>query len=249
MDIHAIPAFEDNIIWALEYAGELVVVDPGDAGPVIHFLSTQNLRLSGILITHHHGDHTGGIAQLRDYCQARQPDPLPVFGPERCQDQGVTETVEEGATVSLFRNALRLSVLFCPGHTTDHIAYFGAPAGKAPILFCGDTLFAGGCGRLLGGTAAQLYGSLQRLAALPPETAVYCAHEYTLSNLLFAAATLPANPQISQRLADVKNLRANGICTLPSSIAIEKTTNPFLLADSLEEFAARRHAKDSFRPT
>ena len=249
MDIHAIPAFEDNIIWALESAGELVVVDPGDAGPVIHFLSTQHLRLSGILVTHHHGDHTGGIAQLQDYCQAKRPDPLPVFGPERCRGQGVTETVAEGATVSLFRNTLHLSVLFCPGHTNDHIAYFGAPAGKAPILFCGDTLFAGGCGRLLGGTAAQLYGSLQRFAALPPETAVYCAHEYTLSNLLFAAATLPANPQIKQRLADVKNLRSHGICTLPSSIAIEKMTNPFLLAGSLEEFTARRHAKDSFRPT
>jgi hydroxyacylglutathione hydrolase len=249
MDIHAIPAFEDNIIWALESAGELVVVDPGDAGPVIQFLTTRNLRLSGILITHHHGDHTGGIAQLRDYCQVRQPDSVRVFGPERCRDYGVTETVEEGATVPLLRNTLCLSVLVCPGHTTDHIAYFGAPAGKAPILFCGDTLFAGGCGRLLGGTAEQLYGSLQRLAALPPETEVYCAHEYTLSNLLFAAATLPANPHIRQRLADVKNLRANDICTLPSSIAIEKTTNPFLLAGSLEEFAARRRAKDSFRPT
>lgn len=161
----------------------------------------------------------------------------------------MTETVEEGTAVPLFGDTLRLSVLFCPGHTTDHIAYFGAPAGKAPILFCGDTLFAGGCGRLLGGTAAQLYGSLQRFAALPSETAVYCAHEYTLSNLLFAAATLPANPQIHQRLADVKNLRANSICTLPSSIAIEKMTNPFLLAGSLDEFAARRRAKDSFRPS
>ena len=248
MHIHAIPAFEDNIIWGLESAGELVVVDPGDAEPVIRVLTSQRLRLSAILITHHHGDHTGGVATLKDYCQARQSSPLRVFGPARCRDHGVTDTVDEGATVSLFGDSLRLSVLFCPGHTSDHIAYFGAPAGKRPLLFCGDTLFAGGCGRLLGGTAEQLFQSLQRFAALPPETAVYCAHEYTLSNLLFAAATLPSHPQISQRLADVKHLRAQGICTLPSSIGIEKTTNPFLLADSLEEFAARRRAKDSFRP-
>ena len=248
MDIHAIPAFEDNIIWALESAGELVVVDPGDASPVIDFLAARHLRLSGILITHHHGDHTGGIAHLLEYGKANQSPATPVFGPEHCRDYGVTETVEEGATVSLFGNTLRLSVLFCPGHTTDHVAYFGTPAGRAPMLFCGDTLFAGGCGRLLGGTAEQLHHSLQRFTTLPPATEVYCAHEYTLSNLLFAAATLPDHPQIQQRLADVRDLRAKGICTLPSSIAIEKITNPFLLAESLDAFTARRRAKDSFRP-
>lgn len=248
MDIHAIQAFEDNIIWALQSAGDLVVVDPGAADPVIDFLERQRLRLSGILITHHHGDHTGGIAQLRDYCQRRQAQPVPVFGPEHCREKGVTEIVDEGSTVSLFDASLRLSVLCCPGHTTDHVAFFGAPTGTPPILFCGDTLFAGGCGRLLGGTAEQLYGSLQRFAALPPETAVYCAHEYTLGNLLFAAAALPSHAQIRQRLSVVKDLRTKGIGTLPSSIGLEKATNPFLLAGSLEEFAALRRAKDSFRP-
>ncbi|MFM1880144.1 MAG: hydroxyacylglutathione hydrolase [Pseudomonadota bacterium] len=248
MEIHAIPAFEDNIIWALEFGGQLVVVDPGDADPVTRFLEDRGLLLAGILITHHHGDHTGGIRPLVEFSQAQHGHRPPVYGPAQCLDFGVTQVVDEGAEISLIAEGLRLSVLSCPGHTTDHIAFFGHPANQPPVLFCGDTLFAGGCGKLLGGTAAQLYRSLQRFAGLPAETAVYCAHEYTLNNLLFAAAILPQAPAIQSRLAEVRDRRARGISTLPSSIGLEKATNPFLLATSLEKFISRRLAKDSFRP-
>ncbi|MBM3375613.1 MAG: hydroxyacylglutathione hydrolase [Betaproteobacteria bacterium] len=251
MKIHALPAFTDNIIWGLESAGELVVVDPGQAEPVLQFLADQSLGLSGILITHHHADHTGGISDLLNQFPSRTVGPLPVFGPGYCKSLGVTHEVTDGSEVWLFNHSLRLETMACPGHTVDHIAFFAHPSGQAPLLFCGDTLFAGGCGRLLGGTASQLFQSLGRFAALPDDTRVFCAHEYTLSNLLFAAQALPENAAIRNRLIQVKDQRAQGLSTLPSTIGLEKKTNPFLLSvaeANLAEFAARRTAKDNFRP-
>lgn len=251
MKIHALPAFVDNIIWGLESAGELVVVDPGQAEPVLRFLADQGLRLSGILITHHHADHTGGISDLLKQCPSKTNGQFPVFGPGYCQSLGVSHEVTDGSEVWLFNHSLRLEAIACPGHTVDHIAFFAQPSGQPPLLFCGDTLFAGGCGRLLGGTAAQLFNSLGRFATLPDDTRVFCAHEYTLSNLLFAAQALPDNAAIRNRLIQVKDQRAQGLCTLPSTIGLEKKTNPFLLSvaeKNLAQFAARRAAKDSFRP-
>lgn len=251
MKIHALPAFADNIIWGLESAGELVVVDPGQAEPVMQFLADRGLRLSAILVTHHHADHTGGISELLSQCAAKTKEGLAVFGPGYCKSLGVTHEVTDGSEVWLFSHSLRLETIACPGHTRDHIAFFAHPSGQAPMLFCGDTLFAGGCGRLLGGTAAQLFHSLGRFAALPDDTRVFCAHEYTLSNLLFAAQALPGNAAIRNRLIQVKGQRAQGLCTLPSTIGLEKKTNPFLLSvaeANLAEFAARRTAKDNFRP-
>jgi hydroxyacylglutathione hydrolase len=251
MKIHALPAFTDNIIWALESAGALVVVDPGQAEPVLQFLTDHHLRLSGILVTHHHADHTGGIAAILERSHKAGDDAVPVFGPDYCRGLGVSHPVTDGEEVWLFGQGLCLTTIACPGHTVDHIAFFAQPAAEAPLLFCGDTLFAGGCGRLLGGTAAQLYSSLERLMSLPGQTRVFCAHEYTLNNLLFARQVLPDNIAIHRRLGQVQEQRSRGQCTLPSTIALEKETNPFLLsviAKNLTQFSERRAAKDVFRP-
>jgi len=251
MKIHAIPAFTDNIIWALESAGALVVVDPGQAAPVLQFLEDHRLRLSAILVTHHHADHTGGIAAILERSQKAGDHTVPVFGPDYCRGRGVSHPVIDGEEVWLFDQGLRITTLACPGHTVDHIAFFAEPVGESPMLFCGDTLFAGGCGRLLGGTAAQLFASLDRLMGLPGHTRVFCAHEYTLNNLLFAAQVLPDNTAIRRRLTQVREQRSQGRCTLPSTIALEKETNPFLLsviAKNLTQFSERRAAKDVFRP-
>jgi hydroxyacylglutathione hydrolase len=249
MKIHALPAFSDNIIWAIESAGSLVVVDPGQSDPVIRFLQEHRLRLAAVLITHHHADHTGGIRDLTSYAQSTEP--VPVYGPESCLDRGVTERVADNDEVVLFHGRLRLTTIACPGHTEDHVAFFGASPGQDPLLFCGDTLFAGGCGRLLGGTATQLYESLRKFTELPSKTRVFCAHEYTLNNLLFAADLLPENAAIQARLTLVRRQRAQNELTLPSSLKVECNTNPFLLAvlsGSLAQFTAWRAAKDTFRP-
>lgn len=250
MKIHALPAFTDNIIWGLESAGSLVVVDPGQSAPVSEFLKAHGLALTGILITHHHADHTGGIRDL--LALAPRGQDIPVYGPATSRALGVSVGVSEASEVRLFEDTIRLRVLDCPGHTADHIAFLGEVPGQAPVLFCGDTLFAGGCGRLLGGTAEQLFASLGRLGDLPGNTRVFCAHEYTLNNLLFAANVLPAHSAIGERLRTVQNLRAEGILTLPSTIALERETNPFMLAvasASLSQFIAWRAAKDTFRPS
>ena len=251
MKIHALPAFADNIIWGLESAGELAVVDPGQAEPVLQFLSDRGLRLSAILVTHHHADHTGGIGDLLAQLPTKTKEGLAVFGPGYCKSLGVSHEITDGSEVWLFNHSLRLETIACPGHTVDHIAFFTHPSGQAPMLFCGDTLFAGGCGRLLGGTAEQLFHSLGRFAALPDDTRVFCAHEYTLNNLLFASQVLPYDHDILLRLSQVQEQRSQGQCTLPSTIDLEKKTNPFLLSvisKNLTQFAERRAAKDVFRP-
>jgi hydroxyacylglutathione hydrolase len=218
--IEPIPAFNDNYLWCLHNGDAAFVVDPGAAEPVLVFLRERQLTLAGILITHHHMDHTGGIAEL---LQATGIDL--VYGPHNPQIAGINRSLSEHDTIEVL--GLSFSVLNVPGHTLDHIAYFCATH-QPPILFCGDTLFAAGCGRLFEGTPLQMFTSLQKLAQLPADTAVYCTHEYTLSNLRFARAVEPDNPAVLRRFEDVNALRARNAITLPSSIEAELATNPFL---------------------
>jgi hydroxyacylglutathione hydrolase len=224
MNLLALPAFDDNYIWMLHDGHSAVVVDPGDAAPVFAALERSSLKLVGILVTHHHGDHVGGLAELL------QRLPVPVWGPAGESMPVAVTPLRDGDAVQVL--GLTLRVLDVPGHTAGHIAYFidsaGQPSIDEPVLFCGDTLFSGGCGRLFEGTPAQMLASLSRLAALPGNTRVCCAHEYTLSNLRFARAVEPGNPAIEQHEAHCRSLRAARLPTLPSSIALERQINPFL---------------------
>lgn len=217
MNIIPLPAFRDNYIWTLHDGRHAVVVDPGDAGPVSALLSAKGLQLSAILVTHHHPDHVGGIATLVERW------PVPVFGPAHETIPGITQRLAEGDRIRLPGLDLALKVLEVPGHTLGHIAYVGEG-----ILFCGDTLFSAGCGRLFEGTAAQLKASLDKLAALPADTKVYCTHEYTLSNLAFARRVEPHNPARDAYLTDCEARRARQEPTLPSTIGREQAVNPFL---------------------
>lgn len=220
LSISPIAAFNDNYIWHLERDGEHWVVDPGDAKPVIDELADS--PLDGILITHHHLDHTGGVVELRRRYHC------PVYGPGSIK--GITEPLAAGDRCQVLRLPVR--VIDVPGHTLDHLALIleepDAVGGPQLHLFCGDTLFAAGCGRLFEGTPAQMYASLSKLKALPPETRVYCAHEYTLANLRFAEAAEPGNTAIHNRIAECEGLRAENRPTLPSTIGEELATNPFL---------------------
>ncbi len=217
--VSGVPAFNDNYIWVLHDGRHAAVVDPGEGFPVQRFLKENGLALAAILITHHHGDHVGGVEEL---LQA-QSRPVPVYGPRSEAIAGVTRPVGEPATVALPELDATFRILDVPGHTAGHIAYFGHGA-----LFCGDTLFACGCGRLFEGTPDQMAASLDKLAALPENTAVYCAHEYTLSNIAFAKAVEPDNLQLRERAADAAETRRRGLPTVPSTIGLELRTNPFL---------------------
>ena len=231
-----IPAFADNYVWLLRERRAAVVVDPGDAAPVQAYLDREGLDLAAIVATHHHGDHVGGIEAL----VARRP--VPVYGPARETIPARTRALREGESVVLDELGLELVVLDVPGHTAGHIAYTGRVA-DAPVLFCGDTLFAAGCGRIFEGTPATMWASLSKLAALDPATRVFCAHEYTLANLRFAAAVEPANAALAQRQARDAALRDRGQPTVPSTIADELATNPFLRAgDPAVRAAAEAHA-------
>ncbi len=236
-----------------------VAVDPGDAGPIMAALEAHKLSLTAILLTHHHADHVGGVEALLRH--VNDPD-FPVYGPRREEISGVTVKLCEGDVVTITEPALRLDVLDVPGHTSGHIAYVERQQGW---LFCGDTLFAAGCGRLFEGTPAQMTVSLSKLAALPEATQVYCAHEYTLGNLRFALAAEPGNHAIEERFSREKEKRANNIPTVPTNIGLELQTNPFLrhaeplilhglLAsgrikdnDSVAAFAALREWKNEFK--
>lgn len=258
MDIQALRAFEDNYIWLLRDGRHVVAVDPGDEEPVLQYLADEDASLAAILLTHHHGDHTGGVAGLL----ARFP--VPVFGPAGEPITGVTHPLREGDTVALPDMKDHLRVMEVPGHTRGHIAYYGILDGHG-TLFCGDTLFACGCGRLFEGTADQMWISLSKLAALPADTRVFCAHEYTQSNIRFALAVEPDNPALQARAAHVSQLRSKGKSTVPFTLDEELETNTFLrstqpavaaaaerhcgarLPGASEVFAVLRKWKDGFR--
>jgi hydroxyacylglutathione hydrolase len=221
--IDALPAFTDNYLWLLQdpLHKRCAVIDPGDAAPVLAWLAIHpDWQLSDILITHHHPDHVGGVLQLKAQTGAR------VHGPASENIPGRDNPLTEGDCIEVL--GLNLQVIAVPGHTLGHIVYYHAAA--QPLLFSGDTLFAGGCGRVFEGTPAQMHHSLQRLAQLPGNTLIYCTHEYTLSNLQFAQAVEPLNTQIAERLSEVRSLRAQGAISLPSNMALELATNPFLRA-------------------
>jgi hydroxyacylglutathione hydrolase len=218
-----IPAFADNYIWALRDGAVAAVVDPGDAAPVVAYLERERVALCAILATHHHGDHVGGIPALLERWQ------VPVFGPAREKIPGRTQALEGGDRFEVPGIATTFDVIDVPGHTAGHIALFGQ-FGGGPVLFCGDTLFTGGCGRLFEGTPAQMWSSLTALAALPPETHVYCGHEYTVANLRFARAVEPDNADIKARDAQAQAKRGRGEPTVPSTMGEERATNPFLRA-------------------
>lgn len=220
MKIDPIPAFADNYIWCLSSTNSdsAVVVDPGDASPVLSQLQQCGLKLSAILITHKHWDHIGGIHQLT----ARFPG-IPVYGPRNEAIKGVTVTVGGGKTIELPGVGAALKVIDVPGHTEGHIAFLGEG-----VLFCGDTLFAAGCGRVFSGTHAELYASLQKIASLAPHTRLYCAHEYTLDNLGFAQWVEPESVALRQRIQADKASRKAGLPTVPSILEDELATNPFM---------------------
>ncbi|MEW8691627.1 MAG: hydroxyacylglutathione hydrolase [Candidatus Thiodiazotropha endolucinida] len=220
IEITGVTAFEDNYIWMVKNpaSSQVVAVDPGDETPVLAWLEQQDCDLSAILITHHHYDHVGGIAELRE----AYPD-IEVYGPANESIRGVTHPLEEGDRPRIAGLNANLQVLEVPGHTQGHIAYFGEGA-----LFCGDTLFTAGCGRVFSGTFEQLSDSLQRIAALPGDTSIYCAHEYTLANLGFAAWVEPENPELAIRIKRAREKREAGIPTVPSDLAEELMTNPFM---------------------
>ena len=229
LKIDAIPAYSDNYIWLIQFGDrQAAVVDPGDARPVLQTLNQRGLRLTSILVTHTHWDHINGIEELLHHAQ------VPVYGPAREQQKHLTHPCVEGDRISL--EDLELTILDVPGHTAGHIAFLGHNA-----LFCGDTLFGAGCGRLLGGTAAQLYDSLKKINKLPISTNICCAHEYTLANLKFAQAVEPGNGNIAQRRIEDEEKRHQGRPTLPSTLQIELQTNPFLRCHVKEVIASAEH--------
>ena len=252
--IHPIPAFTDNYIWCIHDDTNAIVVDPGDAEPVLAFINAKGLTLSAVLITHHHRDHTGGIAKL-----ATAVPELPIIGPRGNHIRGITKSVAQGDTVSLPILNLSFQVMEVPGHTLDHIAFFGHGA-----LFCGDTLFSAGCGRLFEGSPEPMYHSLNKLKRLPDDTKVYCTHEYTQANVNFALAVEPDNGALNHYADWVASMREQNLPTLPSNLEEQKNINPFLrahelsvktaaeaycennLADDVAVFAAVRRWKDEF---
>lgn len=235
MELIPLPAFSDNYIWILHDRERALVVDPGEPGGVLAWLEEHAIELDTILITHHHPDHTGGVDALRDATGARVVGPLKEKMPEPLSRVGARDSVNV--------LGLKFDVLEVPGHTAGHIAYYCDDIDGTPLVFCGDTLFSGGCGRLFEGTPAQMLDSLERLSHLPDATRVCCTHEYTLSNLRFAAVVEPDNADLEQHISHCKSLRAQNLVTLPSSIGLEKRINPFLRTGQDAVFrAARTHA-------
>jgi hydroxyacylglutathione hydrolase len=240
LEIVRIPVLNDNYVWLVHepVSGETTVIDPAVADPVLAQAAVHGWRISQIWNTHWHPDHTGGNAAIKAAtgCTVTAP------ADEADRIPTLDRAVREGDTVSL--GAVEAQVIEVPAHTAGHIAYH-LPTEQ--VIFIGDTLFAMGCGRLFEGTAAQMFDNMQRLSRLPPETKVYCAHEYTQSNGRYALVAEPDNRAIAERMAAVDAARARGEATVPTTIALERATNPFMRADSVEELAARRAAKDNFR--
>ena len=243
MNLLPLPAFSDNYVWMLHDEKTAIVVDPGAAEPVLEALQHLGVTLQVILVTHHHGDHIGGVETLR-----KRRGPV-VYGPAREAIPEPYTPVQQGDTVQVPSMGLSLRVLDIPGHTAGHIAYYCTPIDQAPLLFCGDTLFSGGCGRVFEGTPAQMLASLQTLAALPPETRICCAHEYTLSNLKFACAVEPHNALLVHHSAVCEDLRAQDRPTLPSTVALERQINPFLRTSVPAVIEAARSFDPSIDPT
>ena len=238
LEIVPVPAFSDNYLWLVHdsESGESAVVDPGDAAPVLAEAELRGWTIGQVWNTHHHWDHTDGNLAVKEATGAK------VSAPAKKDIPGREVALAEGDSVRLGDHVGR--VIEVPGHTLDHIAII---FDKAEVAFVGDTIFAMGCGRLFEGTAEQMFTSLQRLAALPEKTRLYCAHEYTLSNARFAAHAEPGNTAIAQRLQQVSEMRARGEITIPTSVAAERATNPFVRSGDWEEFARLRAEKDSFR--
>jgi len=261
LTVQTTTAFEDNYIWLIRHQDrpQVAIVDPGDATPVIAAITAQSLEPVAILITHHHWDHVGGIDSLL----ARWP--MPVYGPASETIPRISQPLNEGDHVHIDALSTGFQVLHVPGHTAGHIAYYhpASNAGGPGMVFVGDTLFAGGCGRLFEGTPAQMHDSLNRIAALPDDTRVYCAHEYTEDNLVFARIAEPDNAALQARQQTVQQQRKQGQATVPSLLGTEKATNPFLrceqadiiraaegfsgckLHTGADVFAAVRHWKDT----
>src|SRR5690606_4819387 len=253
-----VPAFSDNYIWVLSKDGRALVVDPGQSEPIEAFLKEYQLTLDAILLTHHHPDHVGGVETLKALTGAT------VYGPLSETLPACDVRLKEEDEIFIEGVGIRLSVIDVPGHTAGHIAYFGYKDNETPLVFCGDTLFAAGCGRLFEGTPAQMWNSLSKLKELPLETLVCCAHEYTLSNLRWALQVEPENPELQRRWKTAQALRERGLPTVPSTIGIELETNPFLrplqdgvaaaararanapLDSAVEVFACLREWKNSF---
>ncbi len=221
LEIAAVPALNDNYIWVIHDGRRAAAVDPGEAAPVLAYLNAHGLQLEAILCTHRHADHTAGIAKLREVYN------VPVYGRRHPASQHITHDLREGGKLRLEAPAIDLDIIETPGHTDDHVAYIAANISPG-ILLCGDVLFGAGCGRNFEGTIAQLHHTLQRLAQLPGDTHVYCAHEYTVANLRFSLACEPGNPEVQKRIAASQELRAANQPTVPSTIAVERATNPFL---------------------
>jgi len=259
MNLLALPAFADNYIWMLHDGVRAVVVDPGDAAPVQSALDAAGLELAAILVTHRHPDHVGGVNALRPRLRG------PVYGPALEPVPQPCQALNDGDHIEVL--GLQFEVLHVPGHTAGHIAFAQttspAVGNAAPLLFCGDTLFSGGCGRVFEGTAAQMSATLARLAALPDDTQICCAHEYTLSNLRFAAAVEPGNADLAAYTLACRKLRQADQATLPARLATERLINPFLrctapavvaaaqargatATDSVSVFAALREWKNNF---
>ena len=228
-----IPAFADNYLWLLHDGERALVVDPGDATPVLRTLAKLNLRLGSILVTHHHADHIGGVDELRKATGAK------VYGPATEKIPKPYDPLGEGDSAQAM--GLEFQVIDVPGHTAGHIAFYSPDVNGKPLLFCGDTLFSGGCGRLFEGTPAQMLASLDKLAALPGNTVVCCTHEYTLGNLRFALTVDPANIELAAYQARCVKLREHDQPTLPTSIAQELLINPFLRTRRAALISSARH--------
>lgn len=236
--VTAIPAFSDNYIWAITSTNvtkantspmmPVALVDPGEAAPCIAYLEKNNLQLCTILITHHHPDHTGGVTDLKHYCKSKGW-PITVYAPENNTINNVDVRVKDNQTIELDELSVSFKVIDLAGHTLDHIGYYAND-----MVFCGDTLFSGGCGRIFEGSPQQMLTALNRLADLPERTHVYCAHEYTLANLTFALAVEPQNAELVHYYNQVVKRRAQKLSTIPTSILLEKKINPFLRCNQQE---------------